>query len=148
MRQRAGLSISSMSMLKKRNHVDFVAVVLSAYVGANVGRFLRGVFAVGTAESRQLSAFELHVRIQVVLPAEDARAFWARVLVPGLNLQAGWQLEATQVYQVYICKKTFELVRVLKRTGHRQSVAHNGTRETRDIKRAKKITAINHEKFR
>lgn len=107
-------SISSVAALEKRyvDHVDFVAVVLSAYMGAYVGRFLRGVSAVGTAESRQLSALELHVRIQVVLSAEDARALWARVLAPRLYLRAGWHLEATQVYQVHVCKKTFELVRV------------------------------------
>lgn len=109
-----------MATLEKRYHVDFVAVVLSAYVGAYIGRFLRGVSAVGTAESGQLSAFELHVGIEIVLPAEDARAFWTRVLA--LYLRAGWHLEATQVYQVYICKKTFELVRVRKGRG-RERVA-------------------------
>lgn len=112
-RQRAeDLSISSVTTLEKWYHVDFVAVVLPAYMGAYVGRFLRGVFAVGTAKSRQLSTFELHVGIEIVLPAEGARALWARVLA--LILRAEWHLEATQVYQVYICKKTFELVRVRK----------------------------------
>lgn len=98
-----------MAALDERNldHVDLVAVVFPAYMGAYVGRFLRGVFAVGTAESRQLPTFVLHVRIEIVLPAEDARAFWARKLAPGLTLRARWHLEAAEMYQLYICKKTF-----------------------------------------
>lgn len=94
------------------NHVDFVAVVLSAHVGAYVGRLLRGVVAIGAAESRQLPALELHVRVEVVLPIEDARALRARVYprVPTRARRqdlriAGWYLEAAQVHE--ICKKTF-----------------------------------------
>lgn len=89
------------------DHIDLVAVVLPAYMSAYVGRFLRGVFAVGAAESRQLPTFELHVRIEVVLAAEDARTLWARKLALRLDLQARWHLEAAQVYQMYICKKMF-----------------------------------------
>lgn len=94
------------------NHVDFVAVVLSAHVGAYVGRLLRGVVAVRAAESRQLPALELQVRVEVVLPVEDARTLRARkyALVPSCALRqdlliAGRYLEAAQMHE--ICKKTF-----------------------------------------
>lgn len=57
--------------------MDFAAEVLSAHVSTYVGRFLRGVVAVRTAEARQLPALELDVRVEIVLPAEDARALRA-----------------------------------------------------------------------
>lgn len=139
-RQRAEfLDISRPVTLKRRNvdHVDLVAAVLPLYMGAYVGRFLRGVFAVGTAESRQLPALELYVRIEIVLPAEDARAFRAGKSAPGLDLRARWHLEAAQMYQAHICKKTFENSSELRKgRGRRLSVAavtHNGTERNRDI---------------
>jgi len=76
--------------------------MLPAHVGAYVGRLLRGVPTVGTAVPRRLSALELYVRVEIILPVEDTRAIPARKLV---HLCIEWHRETARAYQ--ICKKTF-----------------------------------------
>jgi len=91
------MSMSSATMLEiafasspNVDHVDFETVMLPAHVGAYVGRLLRGVTTVGTAVPRRLSALELYVRVEIVLPAEDTRAILTRKPV---HLQTGWHCE-------------------------------------------------------
>lgn len=56
-------SISSVVALEELDvdHVDFGTVVFPAYMGANVGRFLRSILTIRTAKSRQHPAFKLQV---------------------------------------------------------------------------------------
>lgn len=51
-----------------------------ADVGANIGRFLRTVFAIRALEPRQLAALVLKMFLQVVLPIENAATLWTREL--------------------------------------------------------------------
>lgn len=49
-------------------------------MGANIGRFLRTVFAIRALEPRQLAALVLKMFLQVVLPIENAATLWTREL--------------------------------------------------------------------
>jgi len=63
-------------------HVDHVTVMFPAYVCAYIGRFFRDIHAVRTTKPRQLSAFKLQMRVEIVLPAEGASTLWTGKLVP------------------------------------------------------------------
>lgn len=69
-------------------HVGLIAYVFSVYVGTYVGRLFRAILAIGAEEAWRLSTLELLMRVEIVLPIEDAVAIRARILV-GILIERG-----------------------------------------------------------